>query len=212
MFRQVVDLAARFSAVVLREEGGEVRAQYDSRDKSAFAFAAEIALNPNLTNIRLRASTALDPECSVTLVEDVPYGISSQAMVKPVLRLQGILMMASWKTIDQLYFVAPTTWMPKFPGVQSVPAAIGKGMTKTQKDQWRIDKAAEYARGLGYTPPDLVQAYIDANPGAKILKKHTGPLEKSMTDYVSAFLMSEALSAYNDQDLPSIQGIQVAQI
>lgn len=196
MFRQVVDLAARFSAVVLRDEGGEVRAQFDSRDKSAFAFAAEIA------------RTALDPECEVTLVEDVPYGISSQAMVKPVLRLQGILMAASWRTIEQMYFVAPATWMKDFPGVQRAP----KGLTKSQADKYRIEKAAEYALGLGYTPPDLVQEYIDANPGAKVLKKHTAPLEKSMTDYISAFLMAESTAAYNMQDLPSIQGIQVAQI
>lgn len=200
MFRQVVDLAARFSAVVLRDESGEVRAQYDSRDKSAFAFAGQIA------------RTALDPECEFTVCEDVPYGISSQAMVKPVTRLQGVIMMASWKTIDRLYFMAPTTWMPKFPGVQSVPATIGKGWTKSQKDKWRVAKAAEYAQALGYEAPDLLAQWIAEHPDVKPLKKNTGDLDKSRTDYVSAFLMSEFLQAYHEQDLPGIQGIQVANI
>ena len=200
MFHQVVDLAARFSAVVLRDESGEVRAQYDSRDKSAFQFAAEIA------------RTALDPECSLTVCEDVPHGIKSLFMAKPVIRLQGVIMALSWKTIDQLYFMQPTTWMTSFPGVQSVPAAIGKGMTKTQKDKWRIEKAAEYARDLGYEAPDLLTQWIADHPDVKPLKKNTGDLDKSRSDYVSAWLMSEFLQAYHGQDVSGIPGIQIANI
>jgi hypothetical protein len=200
VFEQVVDLAARYSAVILREEGGEVRAQYDSRDKSPFQFAAEIARN------------ALDPECSRTICEDIPHGIKSLFMAKPVLRLQGAIMMASWKTIDRLYFMQPTTWMPTFPGVQSVPAAIGKGMTKSQKDKWRIACAEDHARRLGYEAPDLLAQWIEEHPDVKPLKKNTGDLDKSRSDYVSAWLMSEFLRAYNDQDLLQLTGVQIANI
>lgn len=167
---------------------------------SAFAFAAKIA------------RTALDPECEYTVCEDVPHGIKSLFMVKPVLRLQGVIMGLSWKTIDRLYFMQPATWMAQFPGVQRVPSDIGKGMTKGQKDKWRIAKAEEHARALGYEAPDLLAQWIADNPDIKPLKKNTGDLEKSKTDYVSAWLMSEYLQAYNEQDLPNITGIQVAQI
>lgn len=200
MFRQAVDLASRFSAVVLRDEGGEVVDQWDSRGMSAFSFAAKIA------------RISLDPECEYTVCEDVPHGVKSLFMTKPVTRLQGCIMMASWKTIDRLYFMQPATWMQQFPGVQRVPADVGKGMTKAQKDKWRIAKAEEHARALGYEAPDLLAQWIADNPGVKPLKKNTGDLDKSRSDYVSAWLMSEFLRAYHEQDLAGITGIEVANI
>lgn len=199
MFRQVVDLAYLKSAVVCRNEVGEIVRQYDSLDKSHFRFAAEIA------------RTALDPECEATFFEDVPHGIKSLYQVKPVLKFQGVIILACHKSLDQLYSVNPSTWMEDFPGVQRVPKEISKGMTKSQTDKWRIAKAAEHALDRGYTPPDLVAEWIESHPDQKPLQKHLEPLRKSMTDYVSAFLMSEYLSAYNLQDFP-FQGVELAQI
>ena len=191
---QSVDLASKFSAVVLRDRGGEVLGQFDSRELTPFQFAAKIG------------RTARDAE--MTVVEDVPYGISNQAMVKPVLRFQGLIMLACNATIDDLYFCAPATWMKDFDGVQRAP----KGLTKTESDKYRIEMAAKHAKEAGYEPPDLVQAYIDANPGKKILKKDTGPLAKSMTDYVSAFLMSEFLIKRTREQIAALQGVQLANI
>lgn len=200
MFRQVVDLAYLKSAVICRDEVGQVVAQYDSLGKSHFQFAAQIA------------RTALDPECEATFFEDVPHGIKSLYQVKPVVKFQGVIIALCNKTLDRLYSVNPSTWMASFPGVQRVPKEIAKGMTKSQTDKWRIAKAEEYARELGYEAPDLLAQWIAEHPDVKPLKKNTGDLEKSRTDYVSAFLMSEHLRAYNVQtDLP-IQGIELAQI
>ncbi len=187
---QVVDLASRFSAVVVRVEGGEVYDQFDSRDMTHVQFAARIARTAK--------------ECRLTVVEDVPYGISSQAMVKPVLRLQGILIGYQHTTLDRLLFLAPATWMSKFPGVQRAP----KGYSKTEAEKYRIEQARTHAERLGYTPPDLVQQYIDSLPeGAKVLKKNTAPLEKNMTDYVSAFLMSEFVLSMPEEDFRGLQGV-----
>ena len=189
---QSVDLAAKFSAVVVRDRNGEVHGQFDSRELTPFQFAAKIG------------RTARD--CEMTVVEDVPYGISNQAMVKPALRLQGFIMLACNATINDLYFCAPATWMRDFDGVQRAP----KGLTKSAADKYRIEMAARHAEELGYRPPDLVQQYIDANPGKKILKKDTGPLEKSMTDYVSAFLMSEFVIKRSRDQVIALQGFAPA--
>ena len=199
MFRQIVDLASLKSAVICRGEGGEVLHQYDSLEKSHFAFAAEIA------------RTALDPECEATFLEDVPHGIKSLYQVKPVVKLQGAIAMASWKTIDRLYMVDPSWWMRSFPGVQRVPKEIARGMTKSQTDKWRIAKAEEYAQELGYEAPDLFARWVERHPDIKPLKKNTGDLDKSRTDYVSAFLMGQALSAYHLHDFP-IQGVELFSI
>lgn len=191
---QSVDLAAKFSAVVLRDRNGEVHGQYDSRELTPFQFAARIGRTAR--------------ECEMTVVEDVPYGISNQAMVKPALRFQGLIMLACNATIEDLYFCAPATWMRDFDGVQRAP----KGLTKSESDKYRIETAAKHAKERGYEPPDLVQQYIDANPGKKILKKDTGPLAKSMTDYVSAFLMSEFVIKRTREQVIALQGFAPAYI
>lgn len=200
MFRQNVDLASRFSAVVLRDEGGQVLDQFDSRGLAPFAFVAKIA------------RIALDPECEATIAEDVPHGIKSLFMVKPVTRLQGALMFACWKTVDRLYFEQPATWMAQFPGVQRVPKEIAKGLTKGAQDKWRIAQAEQYAAELGYTAPNLLEQWTADNPDVKPLKKNTGDLEKSRTDYVSAFLMSEFNRTIPVNELLSVTGIQPANI
>lgn len=171
-----VDLAAKLSAVVKRGHGGEVLAQFDSRNKNPLAFCAEVA------------KAAVDSD--LVIVEDVPYGVSSQAMVKPVLRLQGALIafLSAHEAASKTLFMSPSVWMAEFPGVQHAP----RGLNKSAADKYRIEQAALHAKDAGYEPPDLVAEYVSSLPeGARVLKKNTNILEKNMTDYVSAFLMSE---------------------
>lgn len=169
-----VDLASKFTAAMLRSDDGEVHRQFDSRGKSSFQLAREVE--------------SLADEADLILIEDVPYGISSQAMTKPVLRLQGVLIRELEKQLHKVYFLNPSTWQKAYPGVATAP----KGLTKTAKDAYRIEAARAHAERLGYTAPDLVAEYIASVPeGTKILKKHTNPLEKVMTDYVDAFLMND---------------------
>lgn len=192
-----VDLAARLSAAVQRGAGGEVLHQFDSRNKSALAFCAEVA--------RTAASSDL------IVIEDIPYGISSQAMVKPALRLQGAILsyLIALKSDARTVFMSPDVWMKDFPGIRH---ATTKGLSKAASDQERIDTAAFHAERLGYLPPDLVGEYesqcqID---GKKILKKNTNPLAKSMTDYISAWLMSEYSRQYTLEELLAKPGCSAA--
>lgn len=174
-----VDLASKFSASCVRDGSGVLR-EFDSSGKTAFQFALELA----------KAAEEFQPD--LILIEDVPYGISSQAMVKPVLRLQGILLLALHRFMDKILFVNPSTWQKEYPGVARAP----KGLSKAQAEAYRIEAARAAAAERGYTPPDLVAAYVASLPeGTKVLKKHTNPLVKQMTDYVDAFLMSDW--AYN---------------
>ena len=103
--------------------------------------------------------------------------------------------------------------MADFPGVQTGP----KGLSKSMKDKARIEAARQHAEDRGYTAPDLIAEYVQSlPPGTRVLKKHTGPLEKSMTDYVSAFLMSEwALGVLNNEGrehLLDLQGVSPSMI
>lgn len=186
-----VDLASKLSAVVQRGSGGEVLAQFDSRDISIMKFAKTIAAHA--------------AESNITVIEDVPYGVSSQAMTKPVLRVQGaILACFELMKLDPPVFVSPGVWMKAYPAVQYAP----KGMSKAAGDKARIEAAAHYAREAGYEPPDLVTAYVATLPeGKKALKKVTNVLEKSMTDYVSAFLMSEFCRQHTRADLLALPGV-----
>lgn len=179
-----VDLASKFSAYMVTEPGGQVIVQGDSRDETAFSFVAVLR-------------QAADG-CDLVIVEDVPYGISNQSMVKPVLRLQGALLHAFSDILDTVVFVNPSTWQRKYPGVARGDKAD------------REEAARSHAEDLGYAPPDLVQEHIDGLPeGAKVLKKHTNPLKKAMTDYVDAFLMSDwARSFPSVDDLRAQSGVQ----
>lgn len=167
--RITVDLAAKFSAVCVMDEHHEVHCEFDSRGKSSFQFADEI--REAVVNYR--------PE--FVLVEDVPYGISSQAMVKPVLRLQGIVgrELAQVGMLDKTLFLNPSTWQKKYPGVARGP--------KPDREEAARSAAVFY----GYNPPDLIGQYVATlEPGVRVLKKHTEPLHKTMTDYIDAYLMA----------------------
>ena len=190
-----VDLAAKLSAVIQRGPGGEVLAQFDSRNKKASVFCKELA--------------KLAAESDLTVVEDVPYGIKQQSMIKPVLRLQGglLLYLDVLGAVEKTIFMSPSEWMKPYPGIMYAP----KDLTKAAGDKYRIDQAAHYAREAGYTPPDLVAEYLATLPeGKKPLKKDTNVLEKSMTDYVSAFLMSEFCRTRTKEDLLRLGGVSQA--
>lgn len=185
-----VDLASKMSAAILRDETLQVRWQGDSLGLTAFEWVRRLQ----------KVADTAKPEH--ILVEDVPYGVSSQAMTKPVTRLQGALMLALED--HEFYFINPSTWMKDYDGVARAP----KGLTKTESLKYRDQKAREHAERLGYTPPDLVQQYIDSQPeGTKILKKNTAPYAKSTTDYVMAFLINDWLVRHKDE-YTTLVGVQ----
>ncbi len=204
---QTVDLAAKFSAVILRERSGEVLGQFDSRGLSPFAFAARIGRNAR--------------ECELTLVEGLPYGLQQLGMILPPARFQGLVMMACNQTLDDLRFIDPSRWMRGFAGVKELEkhekdelAAMGlsKAQLKAQTQIRREANMLRHAAEAGYTPPDLVQQYIDANPGKKILKKDTNPLVKNTTDYVAAFLIGQFALRYTKDELFALQGVDFPMI
>lgn len=171
-----VDLAAKFSAAMVRGSDGTIHCQFDSYGKSSFEFCREIE------------KAATDFNVDLVVIEDVPYGISSQAMVKPVLRLQGILIVIMHRHLSKTVFLNPSTWQNRFPGVSR-----GVSKNKTEAAKEKIEAARAHAERLGYTAPDLVSAYEArcAETGTKVLKKDTNPLDKVRTDYVDAFLISD---------------------
>jgi len=190
-----VDLASKFSAACVMDMDGEVRREWDSRGMSHIAFARSLR----------DAAEEFKPH--VILIEDVPYGISSQGQVKSPLRFQGIVIAQLENFLQYTLFVNPRTWQSYF-GCATIPREISRGMSKAQKDQWLIDAARSAAAERGYNPPDLVAEFIEAQPeGTKILKKHTNPLTKNMTDYVDAFLMGRWVLEY-DGDIRDLSGVQ----
>ena len=190
-----VDLASKFSAWQVRD-GSEVLAEGDSRDLSAFALAKKIR----------QVADEFRPD--VVLIEDVPPMVKFG--LQPIFRLQGVIMLACHPWLDVTLFINPQAWQKHFPGVGSIPRGIE--VPKSQRDAWRAARAAEHALRLGYTPPDLVAEYVATLPaGAKVLKKHTNPLEKNVTDYVDAALMSIwAQGVGSITELRKITGIQPA--
>jgi hypothetical protein len=181
-----VDLASKFSAVCVQDKDGKVRQEFDSRNQSAFAFTARIRT----------AADFWQPDRVV--IEDVPHGINRLFMVKSVLRLQGVLMrdLAEVNMLDRTWFLNPSTWMSTF-GIKT------RGQTDDQRSEILRNAAAE----LGYTAPDLVKQYVEGLPlNAKVLKKNTKPLEKSMTDYVAAYLMGHWVR--QQADITVLPGVQ----
>ena len=189
-----VDLASKFSAVIVRDRGGKIHCQFDSSGMSAFSFAMKIARTGAEFNVQFY------------VIEDVPYGIASQAMTKPVTRLQGVLLLALHRVLDNVVFLNPSTWQKRYPGVSTAP----KELSKTEKDKYRIEAAKQHAARLGYSAPDLVAQYIASLPeGTKVLKKNTNPLEKSQTDYVSAWLISDWVFSFDSYDeIRTLVGVQ----
>jgi hypothetical protein len=182
-----IDLASKFSAVCVYN-GRQVVEEFDSAGMSAFDFV-------------LRVVRAVQYNPRLIVVEDVPYGISNQSMVKPVLRLQGVLIhgLGLIKALDRTVFVNPRVWQSTFEGVARGDA----------KD--RIEAARVAALSLGYSAPDLVAMYmLTLEPGERVLKKHTAPLEKQMTDYVDAFLIAAWATQFEtvEQILAHAKGVQ----
>lgn len=178
-----VDLAAKFSAAMVTDKDGKVHFEFDSLGLSAFLFASKLK------------DAIVQFKVGFIIIEDVPYGISSQAMVKPVLRTQGIIIRELMEYLDKIYFVNPSTWQKEYRGV-----ARGKPAE-------RVEAAELHATRLGYTAPDLVGEYIKSLPeGTRVLKKNTNPLEKVRTDYVDARLMGDW--SHNRNGDFNISGVQ----
>lgn len=191
-----VDLASKFSAAMVSDNAGEVHREWDSRGMTHFQFA------------RTLADAFRDFNIVIALIEDLPYGISSQAMTKPVTRFQGAIMLALEDYLDRVYFVNPSTWQSAYEGVARLPK--GMKLSKTEAAKFRINAASVHAEKRGYLPPNLVQTFIDAQPeGTRILKKHTDPLVKNMTDYVDAFLMGDWVR-HHAGDVTTLSGVQPA--
>jgi hypothetical protein len=185
-----VDLAARFSAATVLDSGRQVCLQFDSVGRGPQQVAEMIF------------ETAMLYDCSHIFIEDVPYGISNQMMLKGVLRMQGrILQQRDLTHFDpaHLLFVAPATW-------------------QRHVGTWRqgTDAEALVARQLGYEPPDLKEMHADHLPAkgperAELL----ATLRKARTDYVASFLIAswaaDMLDPLGEQiPLTEIQGVQAA--
>lgn len=192
-----VDFAAKFSAASVVTESGEVHWEANSHDLTSLEWC------------QLLVQTALEYHVDLALIEDVPYGISNQAMVKPVLRLQGVLIagMARFGQLDRTLFVNPATWQRLYPGVARAP----KGLTKTEGRKYRENAARVAAAELGYSPPSLAEDYREAVKavGKRPLKKHTDEYEKQETDHIDAYLMARwAYTIWPLKDIRSISGVQ----
>jgi hypothetical protein len=183
-----VDLASKFSAAVVMDLSNQVLLEFSSVGLSAIEFAEQCA------------QTALDFEVTEAIFEDVPHGITGQGQVKPPFRLQGIVIdeMAKVDLLDRTFFLDPSMWMKMFEGVAKRP----KGTTKTEGDKIRYAAARAHAHRLGYSPPPLVQNYIDscALTGVRVLKKNTDPLYKTETDHIDAFLMGVWANSFESQE------------
>jgi hypothetical protein len=172
---QTIDLAARFSAANVMDPDGTVLHEFDSWNKTAFAFVDEII------------DAAVKYDVDILVFEDVPYGLSKQFMIKPVLRLQGIIIHALGMAnlIEKTVFLNPSTWQRSFEGVFGGKAA----------------GAAAAATGFGYTAPNMLEIHADEIPAkGKERSKMREQLKKASTDYVDAYLMSKWSIDFTSRD------------
>jgi hypothetical protein len=181
-----VDLASRFSSVCIMDSKGKVLEEFDSWGKPLFQFVDEILM------------AAEKYEVSLILIEDVPYGLSKQFMIKPVLRLQGILIHALGMTdlLEKTLFLNPSTWQRAFEGVWK-GKAVG---------------ALAAAAVFGYSPPDMLAIHAEDVPATgKERAKVRAQLKKATTDYVDAFLMAKfafTFSTFGEMyEKPGIQAV-----
>jgi hypothetical protein len=173
-----LDLAAKFSAAVVLDDGGEVIDQFDSWGISALAFLDKIVNWMTYSQTRVKL-----------VIEDVPYGIGNQKMIKSVLRLQGFLQGLLVTEIprdrlEDVYYVLPSTWQRCFEGV------------------WRGGKegAEAAAKTFHYEAPDLLVEYADRLPAKGPMRtKALADLRKIKTDYNDAFLIAEWAFAADDE-------------
>lgn len=187
-----VDLASKFSAAIVRGTDGQIHCEVDSLNRDPREFAKMLADLGRLYEVRY------------IIVEDVPYGISQQFMVKPVLRLQGRVIQAFEDAgLPSPLFVAPATWQ----------RAMGVFKKRGTKPAEQAAITAAVAAERGYTPPDLLQVHAAEIPekGPERTKIRS-LLKKSSTDYVDAFLISEWARWVIEEefDFLSIQGVQAA--
>lgn len=186
-----IDLAARFSAAVVLDENGQVVVQFDSWGIDADRFAQNAAIACALHNP------------AVIAVEDIPYGLSRQAQIKPPLRAQGYIIshLRLRGLLEQTFFVAPASWQRGFPGVFKGGAS----------------GALAAATELGYTAPDMLDIYCDDVPplGKEHAKERTkirSQLKKATTDYNDAYLLAEWVRRHHQAGtLASQQGVQAVE-
>ena len=186
-----VDLAAKFSAGIVRSRDGQVHCEFDTLNRTPREAAKMIA------------DMGLLFGCDLIVIEDVPFGISSQFMVKPVLRLQGRVIQAIEDAgLPAPWFVAPATWQ----------RAMGVFKKRGTKPAEQKAITAAVAASFGYYPPDLLEVHAAEIPEKGPERtKIRALLNKSSTDYIDAFLMSQWVGTMSvDYDLASIQGVQAA--
>ena len=163
---------------------GGILEEFDSWGQTSFAFISEI--------IRV----AIKYDVDAIFIEDVPYGLSKQFMIKPVLRLQGVLIHALHLggLLEKTLFLNPSTWQRAFEGVWK-----GKAVGAL--------KAAEV---LGYTPPDMLTLHKKDVPAhGKERAKVRAQLKKASTDYVDAFLMAKYVFSFASlEDMRGKPGMQ----
>jgi len=186
-----VDLASRMSAVILLDPvptagslHGEVIDQFDSWSSPALAFAAEIA----------RCAAQADVDWVV--IEDVPYGISSQKMTKPVTRLQGVLIskLANVNMLERTVFLDPARWQRELD-------IYGKEGKK---------RAHHLATSFDYHAPDTLELHRpdwdDDRLTGRQKSSIKADLRKLQTDYDDAFLIAKWTAMQTD--LRAVQGVQ----
>ena len=179
-----IDLAARFSAAAVMNSQYDILLEFDSWGKSSFDFVNEVI------------GAAIKYKVDVIIFEDVPYGLSKQFMIKPVLRLQGIFIHALGLSglIERTVFLNPATWQRSFDDVYGKKAA----------------GALAAAQLLGYNPPDMLAIHADEIPEkGKERTKMREQLKKAATDYVDAFLMARwALTHKTREEMLQKSGVQ----
>lgn len=167
-----IDLAAKFSAASVMD-GPALLHQFDSWGKTPNQFVSEIV------------SIAKKYKVEVIAVEDVPYGLSKQFMIKPALRLQGRLIqeLENAGLAANTLFINPATWQRTFEGVYG-----GK------------EKGALAAAGaFGYQPPDMLAIHEDEIPAKGPERaKVRAQLKKASTDYVDAYLIGVFVSSFEN--------------
>lgn len=161
-----VDLAAKFSAIVALDAGGQVYDQMDSAGYTHRGFA-------NTIWDVAEATRAVCSGWPVVVIEDLPQHVPSSMVAKTVSQLQGrIIHACPYGRLADLYFVPPHTWERDM------------GVWRQELPDWE-----RIAIGLGYdTIPDLVtqRGLVAGTRG-----QGTAVTEalKQRTDYVAAFLL-----------------------
>lgn len=159
-----VDLAAKYSAACLMDDGYRVLDQFDSFGLTETEFVSLCCAYMRETPDQWRIPV------EQIIIEDLPHGLSYGSTVKAVCRLQGRF----FQTLD-LYgrggdtlFLAPATWRAHFAGLERGTGAYA---------------VIPVASQLGYTP-----AWTDLYERAKG-NGGKSRAQKIASDYCSAYLI-----------------------